>query len=271
MIKLLEKFLNFFNLSLTAFNAYKKVKYLTDFGLQRRNALFEKTGAPDGLPLPSAQMVFLVTGQYNIEGFYQNGILGAESIKNTLKKNGLDINDFKSILDFGCGCGRVLRFWKSLNGPEIYGTDYNEYLVKWCQKSLTFAKFKTNQLSSKLDYEDNKFDFIYAISVFTHLTEKLQKFWVDELTRILKSGGYLLITTHGLNCLSRLSPDQKKEFDSGRFVIVRKKFDGTNVCSTYHPEKYMRQYFTNNLSLIDFIQGGAKDAGGQDVYLFKKN
>jgi ubiquinone/menaquinone biosynthesis C-methylase UbiE len=59
-----------------------------------------------------------------------------------------------------------------------------------------FAQFEVNGLAPPLAYEANHFDFIYALSVFTHLPESLQTAWMSELARVLKPGGYLLMTTH---------------------------------------------------------------------------
>jgi SAM-dependent methyltransferase len=70
-------------------------------------------------------------------------------------------------------------------------------LVEWCQKNLSFASFAQNPLQGKLEYSDRSFDFIYAWSVFTHLTEHQGIFWIDELRRVLRPGGYLYFTTHG--------------------------------------------------------------------------
>jgi SAM-dependent methyltransferase len=235
-----------------------------------RNARFKKQGLlPDGLPTPPPQLIFLVTAHYDKECFYERGAQGAECIKNILKKNGLGINSFGSILDFGCGCGRVLRHWKTLSGPKIYGSDYNPSLVTWCQKSLSFAEVKQNKPHAKLDYENDKFDFIYVISVFTHLSENLQNFWIDELTRVLKPGGYLLITVHGTTHLNQLSPEERRKFESGQLVVWGPEFLGTNLCGTFHSEAYVRKWLRQKLTVVDFVPGGAKDAD-QDQYLLQK-
>src|SRR5262249_52972949 len=158
-----------------------RCRYLMNFEVRSRNARFRQRGAPDGLPIPPPQLVYLVTGQYDAEAFYHNGALGAACIRGILQNNGLAIDAFESILDFGCGCGRVLRHWKTLRGPKLYGMDYNPRLVNWCRTALTFAEFQLNRISSALAYRENTFDFIYAVSVFTHLTEARQDFWIGEL------------------------------------------------------------------------------------------
>lgn len=112
------------------------MKYICNPKLLLNNARFRRNGAPDGLPVQSPGLVFLVCGQYDLESMYHNGRNGAEWITSLLEKNGLDIDRFNAILDFGCGCGRVLRFWKDLTHAKIYGTDYNSSLIKWCEDNL---------------------------------------------------------------------------------------------------------------------------------------
>ena len=136
-------------------------------------------------------------------------------IQPNIQKNNLEISQFETILDFGCGCGRVMRKWINLTETELNGCDYNSKLIKWCKRNLPFAIFNTNKLMPPLPYNDQKFDFVYTISVFTHLTEELQKLWLIELARVLRPEGYLIITLHGENRSGDLTPEQKKRSTRG--------------------------------------------------------
>jgi 2-polyprenyl-3-methyl-5-hydroxy-6-metoxy-1,4-benzoquinol methylase len=226
-------------------------------------------GAPDGLPFPPPEMLCLVAGVFDAGRFYWGGVLGARCIKGILQVNGLDIGQFRAILDFGCGCGRIMRHWKALRGPQLCGTDYNPYLVDWCRRSLPFAEFSVNELASRLSYEDQQFDFIYTISIFTHLDEPLQAFWMEELTRVLTPGGFLFLTVHGTTRAPELAPEDRQRFDNGELVVCGQARVGSNACSAYHPEQYVRQTLAKGLTVVDFVPGGAKDAN-QDVYLLQK-
>jgi SAM-dependent methyltransferase len=247
----------------------RRRKYLASPSIVASNSRYINQPLPDGLPAPSPKLVFLVTGQWDVEAFYSSGILGAECIKNTLTKNNLDIGKFRSILDFGCGCGRVIRQWKDLTDSRLFGTDYNPELIDWCSKSLRFAEFSTNKPNTKLSYEDNKFDFIYAISVFTHMDMKLQDFWIRELGRVLKANGYIYLTVHGSGMMSSLTEKQRQQFDSGELIVINQTYHGTNLCAAFHPEQYVRNHLCKGFRIIDFIPNGA-DVANQDVYLIRK-
>ena len=228
-----------------------------------------KGRGPDGLPLPPLELVYLVTGRFDAEGCYESGGLGAECISGALSKRGLEVGSFGKILDFGCGCGRVIRQWSKLNGPKLYGVDYNPRLIDWCRRNLTLAEFAVNTSARSLPFPEATFDFIYSISVFTHLTERDQRFWMDELARVLKPSGHLLLTVHGTTCLDWLSPGQRRGFESGNLIVRNSGYSGMNFCCAYHPEPYIRNVLCNRLRLVAFEPGAQKDAN-QDVFLLQK-
>lgn len=244
-------------------------QYITNINTHVRNVWCKTRGAPDGYPFPSLRMVYLVTGQHRLDFYYHNGALGAECIQRVLTKNRLQIQMFNRILDFGCGCGRVMRHWSTLKGPRLYGIDYNPYPIDWCQKTFSFAEFSVNHMQVPLDYNVGQFDFIYAISVFTHLSVKSQHFWISELLRVLKPGGYLYLTTHGKSYLQRLTLIEQELFVAGHVVVREERFNGNNICSAIHPESYVRQVLAKGFAVVDFIPEGANDAK-QDVFLLQK-
>jgi SAM-dependent methyltransferase len=250
-------------------DTYQWMKYGMDLSLRAENRRFVKKGAPDDLPFPPSRMINLVAGHFDVRKFFESGLLGASCIQHILGKNNLDMEGFSTLLDFGCGCGRIVRHWKSLKKPMVYGSDCNKHLVQWCSKNLPFAEFEVNGPHPPLGYEGEKFWLIYAISVFTHLSEALQMPWMEELWRILKPGGYLLLTVHGASRLQQLQAEERAKFNAGHLVILREKYSGTNICGAFHPQEFVRKTLAKKFSFIDFLPMGAKDAN-QDMYLFCK-
>lgn len=229
----------------------------------------ERNGVANGLPVPPRELTFLVGGGYNLERNLKNGILSAGAIRRSLSKNGLALEDFHDILDFGCGPGRILRNWGHLQA-NVYGTDYNRKSIEWCEKNLSFATFAVNDLEPPTSWPDAKFDFIYAFSVFTHLGEDLQRAWLSELRRILRVGGYLMLTIHGQAYFGTLSPAEQKEFSEGLLVVQGQSKAGTNSCGVYHPEAWIRRNLTEGFQVVDHIPEGATGTGTQDILLLQK-
>lgn len=229
-----------------------------------------ENGIEGGLPIPPPPGIFLVSGSEDVSAFLKSGELHTGLIREILGRNGLDIEDFDSMLDFGCGCGRMVRHWNDLEGSEVHGTDYNPDLVTWCEKNLDFAEFQTNELVGGLDYEDGKFDFVYALSVFTHLTKPQQSFWIEELSRVLRSGGHLFITTHGEFYRKRLSPEEEERFRAGSLVVRAEGSAGENECAAFHPETYVREKLAGNLAVVDLVRGTEESVFAQDAWLLRK-
>lgn len=222
------------------------------------------------IPIPPGHLLFLVQASSKADIFLHLGELGARSLRDILAKNGLSLENFRSILDFGCGIGRIIRYWSDLRGPEIHGTDINPRLIAWNRKHLRFAHFQTNALRGKMDYGDGRFDFIYVLSVFTHLSEDGQIFWMKELLRVLAPGGYLLFTVHGDFNLKDILPQDQPGFKNGRMVVYTAEQQGANICAAFHPYSYVRNVLAAGLVLVDFIPEGALGNPRQDVYLFRK-
>ena len=228
--------------------------------------------SPDGLPLPPPDLIRLVAGtgprRFIFQNFYEVGVQAAHTIRSVLKSNGAEIEGREAILDFGCGCGRVIRHWKDLRGPSLFGSDYMAPAIEWCRANLPFAEFGANDAAPPLRYGDESFDLIYAISVFTHLVEDLQLAWMPELKRVLRPGGLLLVTLHGESHLNVLSPDQREAFLAGKVVVARPELSGQNECSAYHPIGYVHETLGEGLEVIDHLPAGL--ATRQDVVLFRK-
>ncbi len=226
-------------------------------------------GSGDGWPIPPARLIYLVAGTYNVEWFLALGRRGHDAITDTLRRNKIDPRKFEAMLDFGCGCGRVIRHFSDLKNVEICGTDYNGKLIGWCRENLTFAKFGMNELSPPLDYPDSKFDFAYALSVFTHWGQDLEFAWMDEIRRVIKPGGHLLMTTHGQSYLPGLSDDERRRFNGGELVVRRAHLAGKNICTTFFSEAYVRENLSRGCRVVDFVPEGARGNPTQDLYLLR--
>ena len=224
-----------------------------------------------GTPLPSGKLIHLIAQHRNPDIFLRSGEVSAQQIRDMLKRNGVELERLNAILDFGCGVGRVIRQWKTLRGPEVHGTDYNPVLIAWCRKHLTFAQFQCNTLAAELRYDDGKFDFIYALSVFTHLPEELAHAWLKELCRVIRPGGYLYLTTHGAHYFASRTPAEQAKLARGEVVVVATDRAGSNDCAVFHPETYVREHWTSQFKVVDFRPGRAGIASEQDVWLLQKH
>lgn len=137
-----------------------------------------------------------------------------------------DLKPHEKVLDVGCGAGRIAipltGYLDPEKGGRYEGFDIVPNGVKWCKESIERrfpnfhfqvpdiyngvynpkGKYKASQY--KFPYDDNTFDFICLISIFTHmLSEDLQNY-LSEINRVMKKGdGKCYITYFLLNPQAR--------------------------------------------------------------------
>ena len=56
----------------------------------------------------------------------------------------------------------------------------------------------------------------------------------------------------------------------GELVVVSSELSGTNICTAFHSEPYIRQHLAQGLDVIEYIPRGMPDGTEQDIYLFRK-
>lgn len=244
---------------------------ILDFKI-RINQLEESLKIYNDLKIPPPQKLQKrIVGGY-FEDFVRSGYRSIEDFNKALSKYGKDISDFQSILDFGCGCGRIFmvlnREYSNLN---IFGCDIDPEAIRYCSEQLgDIGEFAVNNDNPPSNFQDDKFDLIYGVSVFTHLPEKLQFDWLKDLKRISKTGGYLLLTVENKKILKYLNPDQRSKFDSYGFIQIQMgKVEGLPdyYKTTLHSHSYIKDKWSEYFDILDIISLGSENH--QDLVVCK--
>src|SRR5687768_6818293 len=129
-------------------------------------------------PFPPRKLMQNVSGLFEEQDFASHGAdfylaLSAASPK--------PLSEFRSILDFGCGCGRLARMFKG-HPFRIEGCDIDPRHVARVNASLDFMRAKVSSVEPPLPYGDNEFEAVTSISIFTHLSERSQDQFLPELS-----------------------------------------------------------------------------------------
>jgi SAM-dependent methyltransferase len=99
-------------------------------------------------------------------------------------------------LDCGCADGLfTIQLARRLKTYNISGIDLSEKLLKKARKRG--IKTYKMDLNKKLSIKSNKFDVIVANQIIEHLYDTDN--FIKEIRRILKSGGYAIISTPNLS------------------------------------------------------------------------
>ena len=217
----------------------------------------------DGLRLPPAALRVRVVGQPDPDLFLSSGKTEAEALAAAARAYGLEMGEVGRLLDFGCGCGRLVRHWRGLPSLEVHASDHDPELVDWVRVSLPFVQPNRNRLAPPLPYPDGHFDLVYAISVFTHMTEDLAEAWMAELHRVVRPGGLLLFSVLPRENLDRLRPSEREAFERGEAVVQFEEGVGTNLCAAYHPQPYLERLTRN------FDRLGTRPVGAQRLWILR--
>ncbi|MBN1326263.1 class I SAM-dependent methyltransferase [Candidatus Falkowbacteria bacterium] len=114
-----------------------------------------------------------------------------------LKKFDKYVKKGNRILDVGCGNGRLYTLLKDKEVNYV-GVDNSEEMIN--QARTRFEDQATGILFEQGDilqlyHDDNSFDVIFAIAVLHHIpSKKLRKQALGEVKRVLKPGGYFILT-----------------------------------------------------------------------------
>ncbi|MBK6283292.1 MAG: class I SAM-dependent methyltransferase [Draconibacterium sp.] len=244
------------------------------FAQKRKNKIINKEFLLQnpGIQLPPDYLIY-ESFQINYAKYFTDSRETAVWLNDHFKKY-IELKS-KRILDWGCGPGRVIRHLHSVinNNCEFFGTDYNKSAIEWCIENLKGINFNNNSLTAKLDYDDGFMDVVYGISVFTHLSEQLHFDWYNELYRILKPGGIMLVTTQGDNFKVKLTISELSKYNNGQLIIRGNVKEGHRTYSAFHPKEFMRKLF-GNVEILEHVITNPENGKSwlpQDVWIIRKN
>ncbi len=180
-------------------------------------------------------------------------------------------HDSLKILEWGCGPARVIRHLAAAVGTaaEVYGSDYNPASIAWCRQHIAGVTFVPNGLEPPLPLAADQFDFIYAISVFTHLSEAVARHWVAELSRVVRPGGLLVVTTNGDSMQRSMLPPELQAYRESGFVIRGNFKEGKRCFLAVHSPAYARKDLFKGLEVVRHVPGGFPHTG-QDYWILRK-
>jgi cyclopropane fatty-acyl-phospholipid synthase-like methyltransferase len=217
---------------------------------------------------------------------------------------GRPIDNDITVLDFGCGWGRMSRlFFRSISSPNFWGADVDPRIIRFCNNNMHHGTYKVIPPNPPTKFSSDSFDLIFAYSVFSHLAEPTALAWVKELARLLKPGGLLIATTQGLDFLDFCEDKQgkvhekawynmlaqsflpieksKEAYKNGQFLFESQARKDTDIReSSYYgdaliPKQYIQQNYTPYLDLVDFVKEGsfyekAQTRLGQALFVMQK-
>lgn len=184
------------------------------------------------------------------------------------------------VLDFGCGWGRILRFFlKDVEADRLWGIDTRDAMIDVCRRTLPGCHFERAGPWPPTPLLAASVDLAYAFSVFSHLSEAMHTAWLTEFHRILKPGGLLIVSTRNrgfievceafraqagllphVSHLPRLFPDAARSlqaFDDGQYCYdaIEGNWWTGEACI---PRGYVESHWTRFFTPVDYIDDPAR-------------
>jgi 2-polyprenyl-3-methyl-5-hydroxy-6-metoxy-1,4-benzoquinol methylase len=102
------------------------------------------------------------------------------------------------IMDFGAGWGRIARlFLREARPQDIVAADTASLAIKCLRETGSAFQIIHNLPAPPIPEFQQTFHLIYSYSVFSHLSERYSRAWLDYLLTLLQPGGHLVFTTRG--------------------------------------------------------------------------
>jgi SAM-dependent methyltransferase len=206
---------------------------------------------PDVMPIP----IELATlgGDTSMESYYWNSGWFTANVQMTG-----ELRPGDSIIDIGCGCGRLAYGLHGWFGGRYVGVDIVPSLIEFCQKR--FPRFEFHHLNVKSEYynpqgsadpeagripmPDRSFDLAVLFSVYTHLLPDTFRRVTADVARLLKPGGRCLATFFLL--------DEKSDRAAFSFAHERPECRIEKPESPEHAVAYTRRFVEDSFRAAGF-------------------
>ena len=184
------------------------------------------------------------------------------------------------VLEYGCGWGRIVRFFlKDLGPGNLWGIDCDPAVLEVCRRTNRWSTFVDVDVMPPTSLPDDHFDLVYAYSVFSHLSEESHDRWLDEFRRILRRDGILIVSTRARSfietCAWLRSPaganaPPSHSVSGGAFLDTAgalADYDAGGYCFSYRtpddpphfgesciPRAYIERHWTDRFDLLEFVE-----------------
>jgi len=184
--------------------------------------------------------------------------------KAIVKNFGKSFAEFSTIVDWGCGSGRVARHVAASleKHSKLIGFDIDAAAVKWANINVG-PYFKMCKAKPPLDQPTASVDLVYAYSVFTHLPADVLMIWVKEMARILKPGGvglFTILSDRAMIALQCGLPRTALEVWNGCGIFDSMKNTDLNAIQSddyyrnvWVKRHYIERVFKGLFEIVDFI------------------
>ena len=173
----------------------------------------------------------------------------------------------KKVLDAACGSGYGTKMLaqKAMN---VIGMDISQEAIEYAKQN--YKKDNSEYFVGsveKLPFKDNEFDVVVSFETIEHVDERIQKAFLNEIQRVLKNDGMLIMSTPNKKIYTDertggvMSEYHIKEFYEDEF----KRF----LASKFKYVKFNQQFYAKTACIIEQEKSFANISGfdGDGMYI----
>jgi SAM-dependent methyltransferase len=243
--------------------AYSYLKYLA------KNIKYKKQN-PD-FTFPPDYYLY-ETYKLDYKQYKEDGLLTAKEIIEWTSKY---LKGQYKILEWGCGVARIVRHIPDLidKNSIVFGIDINEEMINWNLANIPNVNFKKNDYYPPALFDNDEFNVVFALSVFTHIEVKFQSKWLAEIHRIISDDGIFLFTTHGKKYEINLDEKGKEVLDNQGALTIDYKQKGHRMMSSYNSYESFKILVEDYFEILEYYSGAEypEKVGGQDLWIVRKS
>jgi 2-polyprenyl-3-methyl-5-hydroxy-6-metoxy-1,4-benzoquinol methylase len=156
-------------------------------------------------PFPEPDRIHRVNGAVSLSAFNRAGYSNYKIIADICRRLCNGRRDPISVLDWGCGCGGLSRYFLLDSDFDYLGCDIDRDNLLWCNENLKADTFFLMSVDPpETSPFGRRFDVIFGVSVISHQRPSDMKRWLNWLASQLTPGGSLVLSTLSIQALSKL-------------------------------------------------------------------
>lgn len=153
------------------------------------------------------------------------------------------------VLEIGSGQGYGLKILAP-KAQSYVAVDKFETPLESNNTNVQFIRMKVPPL---VGLSDNDFDIVVCFQVIEHI--KKDRLFLEEICRVLKPGGVLILTTPNINMSLTRNPWHVREYDLNQIKkLLSEVFSVFEIKGVYGNEKVMSYYEENKKSVKRFTR-----------------
>lgn len=243
-------------------------------------------------PVPSDELRATVSCGAEVAHYLKSGIDDFRTFIELYEVlSGRSAADLSNVLDFGCGCGRLLH-WFEIALPETMrlGIDVSPKGIEWLQANMR-GEFHVGETQPPSVLADGSIDLVVSVSVWSHLSRASNVAWIREMGRVCRPGAIVILTTHGAFALASLlrssdlrallqmtvadAEDYLRRFEQEHFLFQRAPEELFRRAEGVEPEYgqaffdsvFVRQHWAEHFELLACVP--VAHVFLQDVYVLR--